>query len=49
MPGNYNCYKCKKAELEKLKSEFDQCLKKIREERKPVRIREDSPIQIKKK
>lgn len=48
MPGNYNCYKCKKAELEKLKSEFDQCLKKIREERKPVRIREDSPIQIKK-
>ena len=48
MPGNYNCYECKKTELEKAKSEFDQCLEKIREERKPVRIREDSPIQIQK-
>lgn len=48
MPGNYNCYECKKAELEKAKSEFDQCLEKIRKERKTVRIREDSPIQIQK-
>ena len=48
MPGNYNCYECKKTELEKAKSEFDQCLEKIREERKPVRIREDRPIQIQK-
>ena len=48
MPGNYNCYECKKVELEKLESEFNQCLKKIREERKPMRIREDSPIQISK-
>ena len=48
MPGNYNCYECKKTELEKAKSEFDQCLEKIREERNPVRIREDRPIQIQK-
>ena len=47
MPGNYNCYECKKTELEKAKSEFDQCLEKMGKKRKPVRIREDSPIQNK--
>lgn len=30
MPGNYICYECKKAELEKAKSEFDKQLEKIR-------------------
>lgn len=29
MPGNYHCYECKKAELEKAKSKFDEQLKKM--------------------
>lgn len=49
MPGNYHCYECKKAELEKAKSEFDKQLKKMGKKSKTMRIREGSPIKIQKK
>lgn len=49
MPGNYNCYECKKVELEKVKNELNQYLEKIGLKRKTVRIRGGSPIKMQKK